>query len=76
MTKVRRPIEDYAADAVKVLREARYVLGNSAAVTLWLNMPQPALDGQVPANLLSNAEGARLVLQELAKLKGKPPSKD
>jgi len=66
---VKRPIEDYAADAVKVLREARKVLGNSTAVNLWLNSPQAALGGRVPAVLLSSAKGATLVMQELTRLK-------
>jgi len=64
-----RPIGDFAADAVKVLNEACKVLGSSTAVNLWLNSPQTALGGRVPAVLLSSAKGAALVMQELTRLK-------
>jgi len=66
--KIRR-VGDFAYNAVKVLNEARKVFGNSADVNVWLNSPQVALGGKVPAALLFTAQGADLVLQELVRLK-------
>jgi uncharacterized protein (DUF2384 family) len=73
--KIRR-VGDFAYDAVKVLNDARKVSGNSASVNVWLNSPEVELGGEVPAALLFSAEGAVLVLQELARLKANRQPKE
>lgn len=64
-----RPIEDYAGDTVDILIEARAALGRSARVTAWMNARQPNLENQVPAKMLSSAEGAKAVRRELRRIK-------
>lgn len=64
-----RPIHDHAADSVGILSEARAALGRSARVTAWMNARQPNLENQVPAKMLSSAEGVKAVRRELQRIK-------
>lgn len=60
-------LENYAANSVSVLREARKFLGSSKAVTEWLNTPLREFLGKSPAELLYTEEGYRTVMEVLRK---------
>jgi uncharacterized protein (DUF2384 family) len=49
----------------KLVQVATRVLGDEAAARLWARSPQPALDGQVPDELVDTLEGLERALSEL-----------
>ena len=61
-------LEEFAANSVDVLREARKVLGSSKAVTEWLNTPLLELGDKSPAELLYSDKGYRVIMEILRRI--------